>query len=67
MTQTRKRPHPYQISDSTFEMTLFNHAYWVREMWWQVDRNGDTEDAEHLHGPYATADEAVAELERLRG
>ena len=45
----RNRPHQHQISDSRYTV---NDDRTVTETWWAIDRRGDKEDMEFVHGPF---------------
>lgn len=62
-----RRPHPYQTSDSRFEVRQHPayDAWFVIERWWFINRSREEEDGEAEHGPFWTREEAEDEKERL--
>jgi hypothetical protein len=55
------RPNRYQITDSKFSVMSGDDGGWiVKEILWQIDRQGDSEDAFAYHGPFTTEAEAKA-------
>lgn len=62
------RPHPYQTTDSKFEVRPTRSGMFeVWETWWQTDRNGEQEDAEEWCASYRDRDAAEAERDRRAG
>lgn len=60
-----RRPHPFQTSDSRFEVEVRGDRFCVVERWWFINRNREEEDGEALHGLCATQTEALRLLMSL--
>lgn len=65
-----RRPHPYQISDSEFEIrhAISQKPMWeVWESWWEIDRNGEKDMRDEWCAAFSSEAEAIAERDRRAG
>jgi hypothetical protein len=65
ISRNLRRPHPYQISDSTFEVRERGGRFMVMELWWVIAKSLDKDDMEAEVATFDTRDEAQAKCDQL--
>lgn len=62
-----RRPHPYQISDSTYAIEPCDIGWVVVERWDHIGTSGDREDCMAYLGEFTTPEGAMAWIKAQAG